>query len=89
MATFYISGNFYATQEYSYLDEVEAETLEEALEIHKEELTKGKWPNVEADQVDRPFNISGKFTVYPDEQTREDWDTEQALVEDEEFEGRM
>jgi hypothetical protein len=87
MATFYIKGNFYATQEYEYCDEVEAETLEEALELHKYQLMQGKWPNVDADQVDRPFNISGKFSVYPDEESRDEGDYEKSLIEDQDFEG--
>jgi hypothetical protein len=89
MATFYISGNFFATQEYGYDAEIEAETLEEALEIHEKELTEGKWPQVEAEKIDREFNIAGKFSVYPDEESREDWNDEETLVQDQEWEGRL
>jgi len=89
MATFYISGGFYATEEYGYHEEVEAETLEEAIEIHEKALTEGKWPQVDAETVDRPFNVSGKFSVYPDEESRDNWDDSELLVEDHEWEGRM
>lgn len=89
MATFYITGGFYATEEYGYDTEVEAETLEEAIEIHEKALTEGKWPQVDADTVDRPFNISGKFDVFPDEESRDNWDGSEMLVEAHEWEGRM
>jgi len=89
MATFYISGGFYATEEYGYHEEVEAETLEEAIEIHEKALTEGKWPQVDADTVDRAFNISGRFSVYPDEESRDDGDYDTVLVEDQEWEGRL
>lgn len=87
MATFYISGSFYATTEYGYSEEVEAETLEEALEIHERDLSEGKWPNVEAEPVDKPFNISGKFSVYPDQESCDNWDHESVLADDVEWEG--
>lgn len=87
MATFYISGNFYATQEYGYQTEVEAETLEEAIAIHEREVSEGRWPEVDAEQVDKAFNISGKFSVYPDQESCDNWDFEQSLADDVEWEG--
>lgn len=38
MAIFFIDGSFYATQEYAYQAEVESDTLEQAIEAHKEFL---------------------------------------------------
>lgn len=87
MATFYISGTFYATQEYGYVDEVEAETLEEALEIHEKDLSEGKWPNVVAEEMDKPFDISGRFSVYPDQESCDNWDHESVLADGVEWEG--
>jgi hypothetical protein len=87
MATFYINGRFYATQEYSYYDEVEADSLEEAVELHKAQCEGRKWPDVEADPCDKPFNIEGRFDVFETEEGREDWDHEDMLVEAEEWIG--
>jgi hypothetical protein len=87
MATFYINGRFYATQEYNYIDEVEADSLEEAVELHRAQCEGLRWPNVDADTCDKPFNIEGRFDVFETEEGREDWDHEDMLVEAEEWTG--
>jgi hypothetical protein len=87
MATFYINGRFYATQEYNYIDEVEANSLEEAVELHRAQCEGLRWPNVDADTCDKPFNIEGRFDVFETEEGREDWDHEDMLVEAEEWTG--
>ena len=87
MATFYINGRFYATQEYNYIDEVEADSLEEAVELHRAQREGLRWPNVDADTCDKPFNIEGRFDVFETEEGREDWDHEDMLVEAEEWTG--
>ena len=71
MATFYINGRFYATQEYNYIDEVEADSLEEAVELHRAQCEGLRWPNVDADTCDKPFNIEGRFDVFETEEGRE------------------
>ena len=87
MATFYIDGSFYATQEYSYQTEIEAETLEQAIEAHKAHLAQSKWPDYSAEKVDEEFNIQGKFSIFPSDESRSDMDFDEVLVEDEEFKG--
>lgn len=87
MATFYINGRFYATQEYNYIDEVEADSLEEAVELHRAQCEGLRWPNVDAHTCDKPFNIEGRFDVFETEEGREDWDHEDMLVEAEEWTG--
>lgn len=87
MATFYINGRFYATQEYNYIDEVEADSLEEAVELHRAQCEGLRWPNVDAETCDKPFNIEGRFDVFETEEGREDWDHEDMLVEAEEWTG--
>lgn len=87
MAMFYITGNFDATQEYNYEAEVEAETLEQAIEAHKEFLAKSRWPDDQAEKVDKEFNIEGMFSVFPSEESRAEMDFEKILAEGEEFKG--
>lgn len=87
MPTFFIDGSFYATQEYSYQAEVEADTLEQAIEAHKEFLATSRWPDHQAEKVDEEFNIEGKFSVYPSNESRADMDFDEVLAEDEEFKG--
>ena len=86
MPTFYISGAYCMTQEYAFVTEVEAETAEEAAEKFREEAqNKSTWIEIESDQVDKPFDQQGSFSVYESEQDRDDW--ENALLEGEGFEG--
>lgn len=86
MATFYISGTYCMTQEYAFVTEVEAETAEEAAEKFREEAeNKSTWMEIESEQVDKPFDQQGSFSVYETEQDRDDW--ENALLEGEGFEG--
>lgn len=89
MKKFYISGNFYATQEYSYHAEVEAENEDEAVKIHTKQLSERKWPEVDAFEVDRAFNLQGKYSIYPDDDSRDNEDLDNVIVEDEEWEGRI
>lgn len=86
MATYYIHGMFCMTQEYAFVHEVEADSPEEAAEIFKEEAEKKvTWNEIYVDQVDKPFDMQGSFTVYETEEDRDDW--ENALIEGEGFEG--
>jgi hypothetical protein len=74
------------TQEYAFTTEIEAETVEEAVEIFREEAQKKQtWNEIESDIVDKPFDQQGSFSVYESEEDRDDW--ENALVEGEGFEG--
>lgn len=86
MATFYIHGMYCMTQEYAFQHEVEADTLEEAIETFREEAAKRQtWLEIESDTVDKPFDMQGSFSVYETEEDREDW--ENPLAEGEGFEG--
>jgi len=86
MATFYIHGIYSMTQEYSFTTEVEADTAEEAAEKFAEEAgVKSTWFEIESEQVDKPYDMNGSFSVYESEEDREDW--ENALIEGEGFEG--
>lgn len=86
MATYYVSGMYCMTQEYSFQVEVEADSPEEAKEKFAEEAgSKATWFEIESYTVDKPYDMQGSFSVYESEEDRDDW--ENALVEGEGFEG--
>ena len=86
MPTFYIHGMYSMTQEYSFTAEVEADNPNEAAEKFCEEAgVKSTWFEIESQQVDKPYDMNGSFSLYGSEEDRDDW--ENALIEGEGFEG--
>ena len=90
MPTFSFCGSLFQTIELEFSHEIEAETQEQA-ENQFEQLMASRRYSMEVDlnQVDKPFNMSGKYKVFDKsiEEIDDIFDDDEAIVTDVEFDG--
>jgi len=90
MPTFSFCGSLFATVEYGFEHELEAEIQEEAIQRFEEIMASRHYgAEVELHQVDKPYNISGRFNVFdkPVDEINDVFDFDEAVDTDCEFEG--
>ncbi|MDC0537234.1 hypothetical protein OAO37_02725 [Planktomarina temperata] len=90
MPTFSFCGSLFQTIELEFAHEIEAETQEQAANQF-EELMASRRHGMEVDlnQVDKPFNMSGKYKVFdkPVDEINNIFDDDEAVASDVEFDG--
>lgn len=90
MPTFSFCGSLYQTTEFEFAHEIEAETQEQAVAEFEELMSSRSYGiEVDLDQVDKPFNISGTYKVFdkPVDEISDIFDDDEAVVSDVEFDG--
>ena len=90
MPTFSFCGSLYETIELEFAHEIEADTQEQAIAEFEELMASRSYGmEVELNQVDKPFNISGKYKLFdkPIDDIADVFDDEEAVESDIEFDG--
>ena len=90
MPTFSFCGSLYETIELEFAHEIEADTQEQAIAEFEELMASRSYGmEVELNQVDKPFNISGKYKLFdkPVDEIADVFDDDEAIEGDTDFEG--
>ena len=90
MPTFSFCGSLYETIELEFAHEIEADTQEQAIAAFEELMASRSYGmEVKLTQVDKPFNISGKYKLFdkPVDEITDVFDDDEAIEGDTNFEG--
>ncbi len=90
MPTFSFCGSLFQTIELEFAHEIEAETQEQAKNQFEQLMASRRYSmEVDLNQVDKPFNMSGKYKVFdkPIAQINDVFDDDEAIATDVEFDG--
>jgi hypothetical protein len=90
MAPYTFTGSLFSTQEYSFLHEIQATSLEEAETMFKELMaTRTYGMDIELEPVDTAYDVSGTYNVFdkPIEEIEDTADYDEMVVEGGTFDG--